>query len=66
MADQLSMSQITYSIQVWNEIEDGRWTTLWTAPEDRTTIEEINRTLKMYRLAQPMNTFRLTKFEVID
>ena len=60
------MNEVTYSIQAWNEfIDDGRWTTLWTAPGDRTTIEEINRTLDRYRKAQPMNTFRLTKFEVI-
>ena len=60
------MNEVTYSIQAWNEfIDDGQWTTLWTAPGDRTTIEEINNTLARYRKAQPMNTFRITKFEVI-
>jgi len=59
------MNEVTYSIQAWNEIEEGQWSTLWTAPGDRTTIEEINKTLAMYRKAQPMNTFRVTKFEVI-
>lgn len=59
------MNEVTYTIQVWNEYEDGQWHTLWTAPADRTSIEELNNTLAQYRKAQPMNTFRLTKFEVI-
>lgn len=59
------MNQVTYTIQVWNEYEEGQWHTLWTAPGDRTTITELTNTLARYRKAQPMNTFRLTKFEVI-
>lgn len=59
------MNTLVYEIQVWNEIAEGMWQTLWKAPADRTSIAEITRTLERYRKAQPMNTFRLTKFEVI-
>lgn len=59
------MNKVTYAIEVWNEYEDGQWHTLWIAPADRTSIEELNNTLARYRKAQPTNTFRLTKFEVI-
>ena len=59
------MNTVLYQIQVWNEIEDAQWATVWTAPEHLTTIAEITNTLSRYRKAQPMNTFRLTKFEVI-
>jgi|LauGreDrversion4_2_1035121.scaffolds.fasta_scaffold50639_6 hypothetical protein len=59
------MNEVTYEIQVWNEYEEGQWHTLWTARGDSATIAEINNTLARYRKAQPMNTFRITKFEVI-
>ena len=58
-------SNCIYRIQVWNELEEGQWHTLWTAPADRSTMTEIISTLARYRKAQPMNTFRLLKCEVI-
>jgi len=55
---------ITYEIQS-KLLEEGTWHTVWIAPADRTTIEELVVTLGRYRRCHPDVTYRLVKHEVI-
>jgi hypothetical protein len=56
---------VTFQIQRQFACDTDEWHTIWTAPGDRTTIQELVNTLAVYRKNNPDNCYRLIKFEVI-
>lgn len=66
MADQLtpSTSMISFEIQSQYQL-DPEWHTIWTTSEDLTSVEELVRTLGLYRRNHPDVLFRLVKTEII-
>lgn len=55
---------ITYAIEGMLPGDDS-WHTIYTASADLTTIEELIRTLGLYRTNHPDAKYRLVKQEVI-
>lgn len=45
--------------------DEHEWHTIWSAPENRSTIEELVRTLNLYRKNNPDLLYRLIKIEII-
>jgi hypothetical protein len=55
---------ITYEIEGLLPGDDS-WHTIYTVSADLTTIEELTRTLSLYRSNHPDASYRLVKIEVI-
>ena len=55
---------VTYTIESKFPEEDS-WHPVWIAPANRTTMEELVRTLSLYRKNNSDVLYRLIKFEVI-
>lgn len=55
---------ITYKIEGMLPGDDS-WHTIYTASADLTTVEELTRTLGLYRTNHPDAKYRLVKIEVI-
>ena len=55
---------VTYNIESQFPLEPV-WHPVWAAPAERTSVEDLIKTLALYRKNHPEMIYRLVKIEVI-